>query len=74
MSNQHSCTSALAHLLETGHSLLTVLAKSFLKIGHLTVSRVPDFRDNCGAISSALHHVVLQSTKASAATYGLDCR
>jgi hypothetical protein len=47
---------------------------SFLKIGHLTVSQVPYFRDNCRAISSAPHHLVLQSTKASAATYGLDCR
>ena len=40
-----------------------------LKTGHLTLNRVLNFRDNCRAISSALHHVLPQSTKASAATY-----
>jgi hypothetical protein len=44
------------------------LTNHFIKIGHLTVNRVPDFRGNCRALLSALHHVVPQITKASAAT------
>jgi hypothetical protein len=38
-----------------------------IKTSHLTVNRVPGFRDNCRAILWTLHHVVPQSTKASAA-------
>ena len=45
----------------------SALRNHFNKIGRLTLNRVPDFRDNCGAISSELHHAVPQSTKASAA-------
>jgi hypothetical protein len=44
------------------------LANHSIKIRHLTVKRVPDFRGNCRALVSALHHVVPRITKASAAT------
>ena len=55
-------------------TLLTVLANGFLKIGYLTVNRVLDFQDHYRAISSApSNHAVPESTKASAATYRLEC-
>src|SRR5258705_2023544 len=55
-------------------TLLTVLANGFLKIGYLTVNRVLDFQDDYRAISSApINHAVPESTKASAATYRLEC-
>jgi hypothetical protein len=44
------------------------LANHSNKIGHLTLKWVPDFRCNCRALLSALHYVVPQITKASAAT------
>jgi hypothetical protein len=50
------------------------LTNRFIKIGRLTVNRVLDFHGNYRAISSApIKHAVPGSTKASAATYGLDC-
>jgi hypothetical protein len=52
----------------------TSLTNRFIKIGHLTVNRVLDFHDDCKAIFSApIKHAVPESTKASAATYRLDC-
>lgn len=50
------------------------LTNGFTKIGHLTVNRVLGFRGDYRAISSAaINHAVPESTKASAATYRLEC-
>lgn len=64
------------HVLRTVRSefVRAALTNRFIKIGHLTVNRVLDFHDEYRAISSApINHAVPESTKASAATYRLEC-
>jgi hypothetical protein len=54
--------------------ICAALTNRLTKIGHLTVNRVLDFHDDYKAISSApINHAVPESTKASAATYRLEC-
>jgi hypothetical protein len=64
----------LLHRIFDAHCSRAALTNRFIKICHLTVNRVLDFHDEYRAISSApINHAVPESTKASAATYRLEC-